>query len=251
MRKTTIPAWTLILALGLWNSAFADDASLGRTVDGLLDYAPGWPKIEGISGELLFEGAGMRIKANRGRIFGAELKDVTAVLPDFESDDVLTVRGTASGPTQDFLRFIAESPVAASINHFTDPFRVEGSGSLDLHLVLPLAKIETSRVKGEYQFAHNALRVAPSLPAFTEAAGRVAFTESQLVVKNGSARVFGDRMAAIGQSLAARLRLAMKQHGIPLWLDAPMVELITGADGEVDGVAFRQGGQEYAARRVE
>ena len=39
MRKTTIPAWTLILALGLWNSAFADDASLGRTVDGLLDYA--------------------------------------------------------------------------------------------------------------------------------------------------------------------------------------------------------------------
>lgn len=39
MRKTTIPAWTLILALGLWNGAFADDASLGRTVDGLLDYA--------------------------------------------------------------------------------------------------------------------------------------------------------------------------------------------------------------------
>lgn len=39
MRKTTIPAWTLILALGLWNGAFADDASLGRTVDGLVDYA--------------------------------------------------------------------------------------------------------------------------------------------------------------------------------------------------------------------
>ena len=33
-----------------------------RVTDGLLDYAPGWPKIEGISGELLFEGAGMRIK---------------------------------------------------------------------------------------------------------------------------------------------------------------------------------------------
>ena len=98
----------------------------------------------------------MRIKANRGRIFGATLADVTAVLPDFESNDVLTVRGTASGPTQDFLRFIAESPVAASINHFTDPFRVEGVGSLDLQLVLPLAKIEASRVKGEYQFARNA-----------------------------------------------------------------------------------------------
>ena len=39
MQKTTMPAWTLILALGLWNGAFADDASLGRTVDGLVDYA--------------------------------------------------------------------------------------------------------------------------------------------------------------------------------------------------------------------
>ena len=30
-----------------------------RVTDGLLDYAQGWPKIDGISGELLFEGAGM------------------------------------------------------------------------------------------------------------------------------------------------------------------------------------------------
>ena len=34
-----------------------------RVVDGQLDYAHGWPKIEGVSGELIFEGAGMTIKA--------------------------------------------------------------------------------------------------------------------------------------------------------------------------------------------
>jgi 3-oxosteroid 1-dehydrogenase len=49
------------------------------------------------------------------------------------------------------------------------------------------------------------------------------------------ARVFGDRMAAIGQSLAARLRLAMKEHDIPLWLNCPMTELLTDADGTVTG----------------
>ncbi|WP_234812955.1 FAD-binding protein [Mycolicibacterium confluentis] len=47
------------------------------------------------------------------------------------------------------------------------------------------------------------------------------------------ARVFGDRMAAIGQSLAARMRLACKEHDIPLWLNAPMTELIT--DGDAPG----------------
>ena len=45
----------------------------------------------------------------------------------------------------------------------------------------------------------------------------------KLIWRMFRARVFGDRMAAIGQSLAARLRLAMKEHGIPLWLDSPMI----------------------------
>ena len=41
----------------------------------------------------------------------------------------------------------------------------------------------------------------------------------KLIWRMFRARVFGDRMAAIGQSLAARLRLALKQQGIPLWLE--------------------------------
>ena len=171
-----------------------------RVEDGQLDYAAGWPKIEGVSGELLFEAAGMTVKARRGRIFGAELKDVTVVLPDFETNSVLDIHGTAHGPTQDFLRFVAESPVSESINHFTDPFRVEGAGSLDLHLVLPLRKLTDSRVRGEYQFAHNRLQVDPALPAFTDAAGKVGFTESQLTVRNGTARVFGDAFGVAGGS---------------------------------------------------
>ncbi|GBE67547.1 3-ketosteroid-delta-1-dehydrogenase [Mycobacterium sp. MFM001] len=57
----------------------------------------------------------------------------------------------------------------------------------------------------------------------------------KLVWRMVRARVFGDRMAAIGQSLAARLRLAMRDRGISLWLDSPMTQLITDADGSVTG----------------
>lgn len=53
----------------------------------------------------------------------------------------------------------------------------------------------------------------------------------KLIWRMVRARVFGDRMAAIGQSLTARLRLAMKQQNIPLWLNSPMTELITDTDG--------------------
>jgi 3-oxosteroid 1-dehydrogenase len=62
------------------------------------------------------------------------------------------------------------------------------------------------------------------------------------------ARVFGDRMAAIGQSLAARLRLAMKQQNIPLWLNSPMTSLITDADGTVAGAVVEREGRDIRVR---
>jgi 3-oxosteroid 1-dehydrogenase len=65
----------------------------------------------------------------------------------------------------------------------------------------------------------------------------------KLIWRMFRARVFGDRMAAIGQSLAARLRLALKQQGIPLWLNSPMTELISDADGAVTGAVVEQGGR--------
>ncbi|WP_322861003.1 FAD-binding protein [Mycobacterium europaeum] len=64
----------------------------------------------------------------------------------------------------------------------------------------------------------------------------------KLIARMVRARVFGERMAAIGQSLAARLRLTMRERGIPLWLDSPMTELLTDAAGSVTGVAVGRDG---------
>ena len=73
----------------------------------------------------------------------------------------------------------------------------------------------------------------------------------KLVARMVRARVFGERMAAIGQSLAARLRLALKELGVPLWLDSPMVELITDAGGSVTGAVVERDGtrQRIGVRR--
>ena len=71
----------------------------------------------------------------------------------------------------------------------------------------------------------------------------------KLMWRKFRAHVFGDRIAAIGQSLAARLRLAMKEQDIPLWLEAPMTELITDVDGTVVGAVVRTRRQAAADRR--
>lgn len=64
----------------------------------------------------------------------------------------------------------------------------------------------------------------------------------KLIWRMFRARVFGDRMAAIGQSLMARMRLALQEHDIPLWLSSPMTELITDVDGRVVGAVVERDG---------
>jgi 3-oxosteroid 1-dehydrogenase len=73
----------------------------------------------------------------------------------------------------------------------------------------------------------------------------------KLITRMVRARAFGERIAAIGQSLAARLRLAMKERGVPLWLDSPMAELLTDADGSVTGALVEREGSKrrIGARR--
>ncbi|MFY9920501.1 MAG: FAD-binding protein [Mycobacterium sp.] len=66
----------------------------------------------------------------------------------------------------------------------------------------------------------------------------------KLIWRMFRARVFGDRMAAIGQSLAARLRLAMKEREVPLWLNSPMTELITDVEGTVVGAVVERDGKQ-------
>ncbi len=165
-----------------------------RVNEGVLDYAEGWPRITGIDAELRFEGPGMHISADRARILGATLGAVVADVPDLgaRGGPIMTIRGGASGPTAEFLRFVSSSPVTGRIDGFTDHIVAEGRGSLELELVMPLGDIDATRVSGEYRFAGNRISVLEGLPPLTDAAGRVRFTRDRLSITDATARAFGE-----------------------------------------------------------
>ena len=169
----------------------------GNFVGGNLDYAPGWPSIEKLNGELLFEGEKMRIRATSGQIFGAHLKDVTAELPDLEAPaQVLTIKGKAVGPTSEFLRFVDASPVAESIDKATEDMRAVGNGELDLKLVIPLSTEAPARVEGSYRFLTNRLIVDDDVPPLTDLNGLLKFTSNSLESKGLHANLLGAPMTA-------------------------------------------------------
>lgn len=157
-----------------------------------LRYAPDWPGIENVAGDLLFEGRRMSIKARHGTIYGVTLAGVSADIPDLEApEELLLVSGRASGPTADFLRFVATSPVSEKIDRFTEGMQVEGQGTLALKLTLPLRRLEQSKIDGEYQFLRNALVLDPDLPQLTEVNGRLNFTADGIAIKEIRGQLLG------------------------------------------------------------
>ncbi len=83
-----------------------------RLERGVLHYAEGWPRIEAIQGELLFERDAFRLSARSARTEGVALSSVEASIPRLkEAGRSLNVTGQAEGPSADFLSYIQVSPV--------------------------------------------------------------------------------------------------------------------------------------------
>jgi uncharacterized protein (TIGR02099 family) len=157
-----------------------------------LRYAEGWPEMTGIDGDLLFDGVRMLIRGRRAEIMGVALSDITAEIPELDAtEEVLHIKGRASGSTQRFLDFIEASPVGAQIDHFTQPMQAAGDGQLDLQLTMPLRHVADTKVEGRYRFAANELRVLPELPVFAAARGEFAFTGDSLRARGLRAEFLG------------------------------------------------------------
>ncbi len=162
--------------------------------DTVLDYGAGWPRIDGINGDLRFEGNGMVVDAQRGRILGARLSNTRAVIPDFDAPiSTLYVKGQADGPTAEFLKFIDQSPVAEQIDHFTQDMRATGNGRLDIDLTIPLeeAKLGESKIAGNYRIINNEVIVDSALPPLRQVNGSIRFSGSDLNVPEINATLFG------------------------------------------------------------
>ncbi len=198
IRRADVPETRLRLRGRLDDFPFRDGSGQFlvaiKVADAVLDYAPGWPSIEGLYGEVRFEGPGLRIDSSRARIFGVALTGVNASVPDLDADGgpVMSITGKANGPTGEFLRFVSQSPVAGRIGHFTEGMRAEGSGALELRLAMPLAALDRTRVSGAYRFAANRLWLAEGMPPLEEAGGRLHFTADELTIPEARARLYGE-----------------------------------------------------------
>lgn len=154
-----------------------------KVTGGTLDYAERWPRIENIEGDVHFRNSRMEFLARQATIYGVKLAKVQGEIGDLKAiPEVLTVTGEAEGPTAEFLKFIATSPVTDMIGRFSEGFEAEGRGRLTAALTLPIGQLASSKVSGAYQFTGNQLTFERDLPPLEQAAGRIEFSDQTVRV---------------------------------------------------------------------
>src|SRR5262245_13534591 len=223
----------------LRNFPFADPASgqfqvVARVEKAVLDYAPGWPRIEDIAGELVFEGERMEITGRSGKVLGTELSNVQVRIPNLRTERHVLIEGQADGPTAQFLQFLATSPLRRKTGDLTAAMKASGQGKLHLKLDLPLADLDATRVAGEYDFRSNQVSVFSWLPPIEQAGGRVAFNEAGFTLQNVRGRLYDGAIALSGGARPGRgveivARGDAAVEPTRALLDHPLMRYLSGA----------------------
>lgn len=178
-----------------------------RLREGVLDYVPAalaqadgakhtpWPAIGGIEGEIVFERDRMEILAPRAALYGLQLSNVSARIPQIGARDArLLIGGQINGPVADMLRYVNASPVGALLGKFLATSRGEGSARGELKLDIPLAQAEKTQVAGAVTFQNNDIVLASDVPPFANVNGRLDFTEHSLKLSNVTAAFVGGQV---------------------------------------------------------
>jgi uncharacterized protein YhdP len=197
-----------------------------------LAYAPAWPRIERIRGDLVFDGAGFEIRAQSGSVEGVRLTDVQARLPDYR-EGLLTVEGRGTGAAQDMVRFVNASPLAATVSTFTRDLAIRGDARLALKLALPLWQLDSTRVLGSVDLPGNDVALDSTLPPFSAVTGRVDFDEHGLSLSGLQGTLLGGPIRVDGRpSGDGRMRIeargSIDAAGMRSLVDNPLTRRLDG-----------------------
>ena len=217
---------------------------------GVLNYAPGWPRVEGIDGELTFNRDSLEVLGRSATVLGARLSGVRVSIPSFKGPQRrVLLTGQADGATTEFIKYIAAAPpLAEKAGSFVTAIRTEGRGKLRLKLELPLGDLDKTKAEGDYEFADNRVKLMDELPWADQASGRITFTDAGFALQNLRARFLGGNVSASGGThprrgvdITARGDGTVQEARALPWLDHPLAKHLSGAFAYAANVQSKDG----------
>lgn len=176
-----------------------DDPGLFRfdfdVTNGIIDYAEGWPAIDRIRTHVTFQGRGMQITADSGRILGVPVGPVQVGVKDFY-EPLLEVDGDVTADAGRMLSFLTESPLREQYAGLVQALKLQGPAKLDLRLEIPLDRLEATRVFGDVALDGSTQLSHAKLPEpITGITGLVRFDNRGLHARELAGDLLGLKLA--------------------------------------------------------
>ena len=159
-----------------------------------------WPALVGLSGELVFDRAGMAVRDAAGSFAGMprlRAQKVNARIADLEHA-VVEVTGDVRGPLPDMLALVKDSQIAQLTHGALDQATATGAAQLQLGLNLPVSDIAKSTVRGSVTLAGNDVRFVPEAPLVSGARGVVQFSDGGFTLAGVAGRALGGEVTLSG-----------------------------------------------------
>ncbi|MEY3861673.1 MAG: hypothetical protein RIR60_39 [Pseudomonadota bacterium] len=157
----------------------------------LMEYGTGWPEIEDLGLDMLFEGKRMELNAFSGHLLGNQIVKSKVAIPQLDAaEPMLYIDSTYKGPVAESIKFINKSPVQEATQGFTEDLITSGQGKLDLKLIIPMNDLDAAKYQGQYLISNGSMDEI-NIPKLTAINGVLDFTESSLTAKNINANAFG------------------------------------------------------------
>lgn len=161
-----------------------------RVENAVVDYMPGWPRLERGRATVTFRNRGLWVEAGSGRLLDGEVEDLSANISDLEKA-VVRVKGHGKGAGASMWRALEDSPAGRVLGEDLPNLRIEGASTLDLELTIPLAS-PSIQVRGRIGLLGNNVNLPTWNIDLARLRGEVRFTEADLTAENVRASLRGE-----------------------------------------------------------
>ena len=144
--------------------------------NGKLVYAPDWPEADQVAARLSFNGVGMTVTADSGRLSGNRIERVVAEIAQFH-DTVIDIQGEVDGDAARYYDFLRASPLAPRLSGLLERTQASGPASVSVHLSIPLKDAKQTQVDGVVKLKGAELTQKGLDEPFKALEGDIGFTE--------------------------------------------------------------------------
>jgi uncharacterized protein (TIGR02099 family) len=156
-----------------------------------LAYAPGWPELSNIAGQVTILQKEMICEIYQGQSNNLNITKATVINPALGTSKLLSVKGEFDGEITDVFKFLKQSPLVEQVGFLIDAVVPQGQTTVALDLVLPLAEGIMPKVYGMAKLNQASLNVTALGLGISKINGELKFTEGGVYSNTMHAETLG------------------------------------------------------------